>query len=218
MIPSRRSSTAGAFGLRPAPALLIACLVWMTGMTGMVAPRADEPVVAPLPPSPEEPAVVQPAAFESPAAAAVPQPSITDAPLPLSQDPARPPAGGSAARPIRPLGDWTVLAAIGAAFLVLAAFRLRPLRRPARLPPDVFELLGEGSLGGAHAVRVVRFGPRTLLVGVSSAGCQTLAEIDDAQATERIVAACQGERPPLRRPPPLAAAPARSGPAAGEAT
>lgn len=206
---------ARALGWCPSPALSIACLAWM------VAARADEADVPPLPPSPEEPAAVvavQPAAFESPAVPAAAQQPLADRPLPLSDPAGRPPAGRSAARPVRPLGDWTVLAAIGAAFVVLAAFRLRPLRRTNRLPPDVFELLGEASLGGPHAVRVVRFGPRTLLVGVSSAGCHTLAEIDDPQATERIAAACQGERPSLRRPPALTPATPRPGPAAGEAT
>lgn len=125
-------------------------------------------------------------------------PARADGPLPLTGPAATPAGGPAAARPIKPLGDWMVLAAIAAAFALLAALRLRPLRRARQLPPDVFELLGEASLGGPHAVRVVRFGPRTLLVGVSAAGCQTLAEIDDPQATERIAAACLGDRPPLR--------------------
>jgi hypothetical protein len=57
-------------------------------------------------------------------------------------------------------------------------------------------------------VRIVRFGPRTLLVGISSAGCQTLAELTDPQATDAIVTACRGmcvarsaERRPRRREP-----------------
>lgn len=195
-------------GRWPSAALaVVASLVWI------VAAPADE---AAVPPSPADaaPAAVEPVAFES----SVAQRAASDGPLPLSAAPAAPSAGRTSARPLRPLGDWTVLAAIAAAFLLVAAFRLRPLRRTSRLPPDVFELLGEASLGGPHAVRVVRFGPRTLLVGVSAAGCQTLAEIDDAQATDRIAAACrQDERHPPRRAAPRVAATARPVPAAGEA-
>jgi flagellar biogenesis protein FliO len=84
-----------------------------------------------------------------------------------------------------------VLAAIAAAFALVAMFRLTSLRRTRSLPPEVFELLGEASLGGQQTARVVRFGPRTLLIGVSSAGCQTLAELADAQATDSIAAACR---------------------------
>jgi hypothetical protein len=196
-------------GRWPSPALaIVISLAWLA------AAPADE---AALPPSPEgaAAAAVQPASFESAPAWR----HASDGPLPLSAAPAAATAGRPAARPIRPLGDWKVLAAIAAAFVLVAAFRLRPLRRTSRLPPDVFELLGEASLGGPHALRVVRFGPRTLLVGVSAAGCQTLAEIDDPQATERIAAACrQDERLPPRRPSPRVPATVRTVPAAGEAT
>ena len=75
----------------------------------------------------------------------------------------------------------------------MAAFRITSLRRTKSLPPDVFELLGEATLGGQQTVRVVRFGPRTLLIGVSPSGCQTLAELDDPQATERIATACRSD-------------------------
>ncbi|MCE9630363.1 MAG: flagellar biosynthetic protein FliO [Planctomycetia bacterium] len=111
------------------------------------------------------------------------------------------PADGAPASPprsIRPLPDWKLLAAMGAAFAAIAGYRLLSTRRTVTLPPDVFEVLGEAPLGGQQSVRVVRFGPRTLLVGVSSAGCQTLAELTDPQATDCIVAACRGTR--LRTP------------------
>jgi len=94
--------------------------------------------------------------------------------------------------------DWKLLAAIVAAFAVVAAATAFSRRRVTVLPPDVFEVLGEGSLGGQHAVRIVRFGPKTLLVGVSAAGCQTLAELTDPQATACIAAACRGVHPPIR--------------------
>lgn len=102
----------------------------------------------------------------------------------------------SVAKPSAAFGEWRLLAALGGAFAVLAAFRFFSQRRPATLPPDVFEVLGSAPLAGAHAVRIVRFGPKTLLVGVSSAGATTLAEITDPQATALIAAACRGQARP----------------------
>jgi len=120
------------------------------------------------------------------------------------------PAASAAPRaaPARPATDWRLLAALGGVFAVLAGYRLFAGRRRPTLPPDVFEVLGESALAGPHAVRVVRFGPKTLLVSVSSSGCQTLAELADPQATECIAAACRGAAPsrPTRRPSPRAAA------------
>lgn len=143
----------------------------------------------PMPPVPEDARVdpaVQPAAFE------------IATPLPLDGSP-----GASAGAPAGrlkssgPLGNWTVLAAIASAFVVLAGFRFWQKRAGSRdVPSDVFDVLGEASLGGQHAVRVVRFGPRTLLLGISNAGCQTLATLDDPQVTERIVKACLDARLP----------------------
>lgn len=155
--------------------------------------------------------------IESVALAVAEERSPAAVPLPLTGSPKtdRPTAVGRS--PLQPLGDWTVLLAIAAAFALVAAFRFTSLRRTRSLPPDVFELLGEATLGGQQTARVVRFGPRTLLIGVSSAGCQTLAELDDPQATERIVLACRGEpaaaRAIVRDPRPRPAAK----PAGGEA-
>ena len=180
----------------------------------LVAITTAAPVVAdaPVPPSPDEAAEIQPVAFT--AAADRPPDAL---PLPLTGGPAadRPVTGKRS--PLRPLGDWTPLLAVAAAFALVAAFRFTSLRRAKSLPPDVFELLGEASLGGQQTARVVRFGPRTLLIGVSSAGCQTLAEIDDPQATERIAIACRSDPAALRTPPrsPRMQPPAK--PSSGEA-
>jgi flagellar biogenesis protein FliO len=184
---------------------------------------ADDPV-APLPPLADGVSMeregaegeVRPAAFEAAT-------SRIDHPLPLAAPDTTTDSKKPAASVVPQAGNWTFLLAIAAAFLVLAAFRLKPLRAARSLPPDVFDVLGEGSLGGQHAVRVVRFGPRTLLVAVSSAGSQTLAELTDPGATERIVAACtagrsargvpNGTTPP--RPRPVSTV--RPEPAGGEA-
>jgi len=62
------------------------------------------------------------------------------------------------------------------------------------VPADVFEQLGETTLGNGQAVRIVRFGPKTLLIGSGSSGPITLSELDDPLATEWIAAACRGEQ------------------------
>ena len=97
--------------------------------------------------------------------------------------------------------DWKVIAfvaSIGLAALLLRRFAPRAV---STLPPDVFAVLGEASLGGQQMVRVVRFGPKTLLVSVSPSGCHTLAELGDPEATACIAAACRAglSRPALSR-------------------
>ncbi len=149
----------------------------------LAGPGAADVPVAPSP----EPLVIDdaaaPVAFTAPAAS-------SSAAVPLGP---QTPAASRGAAP-RPLPDWRLLVALGGAFAMLAGYRLFAARRVVPLPAEVFEVLGEAPLGGQHAVRIVRFGPRTLLVGVSSAGCQTLAELVDPQATEAVVAACRGGR------------------------
>jgi flagellar biosynthetic protein FliP len=147
------------------------------------------------------------AAAEPPAAV---REAATARPLPLAPDGTGPVVDGATdARPARPLADWRLLAAIAAGAGVVAVVRALSGRRAASLPPDVFEVLGSGSLGGAHAVRVVRFGPKTLLIGVSAAGTTTLAELADPQATSRIATACRSSQRgpgPARSVVPLAGA------------
>ena len=146
-----------------------------------------------LPPAAPEPPVVQ--------ATPAPSPRPSDAPLRLT-DP-QPLAAKPSTAPRGPLPDWKLLLAVAAAFGILVAFRgvtAYKARRAMPLPPDVFDVLGEASLGGGHALRVVRFGPKTLLISASTAGCQTLAELTDPQATDRIAAACKGAGHPRQVP------------------
>ncbi len=138
------------------------------------------PASAPIAPSPDATAELQPPATLPPAVAL--DANATHA--------------ASAIKPAAPLVSMSTLAILGAAGVALVVLRMTARRRAASLPPDVFDVLGTASLGGAHAVRVVRFGPKTLLVGVSANGCQTLAELSDPQATACIVAACRGAHPP----------------------
>ena len=169
-----------------------------TPLPDMAASRDMAPLpaiaVAPLPESILPESQILP---ESKIAGEGLQPASLEVPVgSMAIDLAAPPltAAGSSG----PLANWKLLAAIGAAFAVVAAATVLTKRRTTLLPPDVFEVLGEGSLGGQHAVRIVRFGPKTLLVGVSAAGCQTLAELSDPQATACIAAACRGVYPAMR--------------------
>ena len=169
----------------------------------LVAAGSGTQAGPPVAPSPEPlvaDAAVVPAAHGEPAPRATADRGVPLGPVPLrpADSATAAPAGGP-----RPMPDWRLLIALGGAFAAIAAYRFVGQRRPAALPPDVFELLGEASLGGQQSVRVVRFGPRTLLVGVSPAGLRTLAEVTDPHATERIVSACHtdGGRA-ARRPPP----------------
>jgi flagellar biosynthetic protein FliP len=170
---------------------------------------ADERAAVPAPPqagtagvTSAAPDAVQPAAFLAPVEprsraveqAAGPRGSETATPAPTLGG--RSPPGRSAGQPApAALADWRLLGAMLAAFVVLAGLRFVGGHRQVALPPDVFEVLGTAPLATGHAVRVVRFGPRTLLVAVSSGGCATLAEITDAEATTRIAAACRGVSP-----------------------
>ncbi|MFM7291644.1 MAG: flagellar biosynthetic protein FliO, partial [Planctomycetia bacterium] len=198
------SSTGSGFG-RAAVLLFAVCV------GGAAAEAAAPDSIGAVAPLPEAIVGEQPASLDSPhrrlSASAKATPNVLPA-LPLSPADGSTAAGQSAAAgpAIGQAGqftDWKLLAVIVAAFGVVAAVTAFSKRRAAILPPDVFEVLGEGSLGGQHAVRIVRFGPKTLLVGVSSAGCQTLAELSDPQATACIAAACRGVHPPIR---PAAAA------------
>ncbi len=145
------------------------------------------------------------AALAAPCARAADEPG----PVPLVRDAAPAQAAGDPRPPVAPagLGDWRLVAALGVACAVLIGARMVTSRRAPPPPPDVFEVLGTASLGGQHAVRIVRFGPKTLLVGVSAAGAATLAEIADPQATASIAAACrngwQPPRPAARGPEPV---------------
>lgn len=96
--------------------------------------------------------------------------------------------------------DPRVPAAAAALALALVAVRLTTRRASSRLPAEVFAVLGEAPLGPNQTARVVRFGPRVLLVGVSGSTSTTLAVIDDARTVGDMIAACGETRSPRRVP------------------
>ena len=86
--------------------------------------------------------------------------------------------------------DLRITAFLGALLAAVLFLKWNGRRTMHRPPAEVFAVLGEASLGGQHVARIVRFGPKTILIGVSGATCTTLAEIDDSAATDTITAAC----------------------------
>jgi len=173
------------------------CLQSPCGLTIARAAAADADATAPVAPSPAPPVPI------------APPPAKLLEPVALDRDVATSPAPPRPASP--PLVNWSVLGLIVAALGALAVLKVAGKRRAPGLPPDVFDVLGSASLGGQHSVRVVRFGPKTLLVSVSATGCQTLAELSDPQATACVSAACRGVHPPLRPRPTVQAAATRAG-------
>lgn len=161
----------------PRGARVLACLVVLS--LAAVARAADAVDMPPaMPPAPGD-ALARPVPIEGGAPA----------------DAARPSAGAArSAWPLSPsaAGPAVWLAAGGLALLAARTCSRRAVRT---LPRDVFALLGEAPLGGTHVARVVRFGPKTVLVGVSGSTCTTLAVIEDADVTEALAAACRAPAP-----------------------
>jgi flagellar biogenesis protein FliO len=139
---------------------------------------------------------------------------------PVALEPLAAAGDSSPARVVRSpaaLLDWKVIAFVASVGLAALLLRRFAPRAASTLPPDVFAVLGEASLGGQQMVRVVRFGPKTLLVSVTPSGCHTLAELGDPEATACIAAACRASmgrsglgrsgRMPAAAQSPLAALP-----------
>ena len=63
------------------------------------------------------------------------------------------------------------------------------------LPRGVLYVLGRAPLAPRQYVHLVRLGNRLLLVAVSPAGAQTLAEVTDADEIERLIRLCQPPAP-----------------------
>lgn len=97
-------------------------------------------------------------------------------------------------------GVFVVVGVLAAGAILVRAF---PRQGDRHLPDSVFAVLGEAPLAGPCNVRVVRFGPKTILLGLNGSACTALAEIDDAAVTAGIVADCAG----AARPSPQAGRP-----------
>lgn len=151
---------------------------------------------------------------EGPAPAGDPLPApgrLAPAPIELESD-----AGALLRDRPRPRAEvspwgWQLVAFLAALAAAVAVLRGLTVPRHASFPSAAVSLLGTLPLGGQHALRVVRFGRRTLLVGVSPAGCQVLAETDEP-LTAPLARPVEGVPLPPAPPAVLAApAPAPSG-------
>ncbi len=59
------------------------------------------------------------------------------------------------------------------------------------LPGEVVESLGRAPLGTRQQMHVIRFGSKLLLVSLTPAGAETLAEIADPAEVDRLAGLCQ---------------------------
>lgn len=123
------------------------------------------------------------------------------APAPLDLDSA---AGGSLRERAKTRAEgspwgWQAAAFVAALAATVAVLRGFGTARASACPSDAIAVVGAIPLGGQHALRVVRFGRRTLLVGLSPAGCQVLAETDEPLATLTVAPAASG--PSSSNPP-----------------
>ncbi len=73
--------------------------------------------------------------------------------------------------------------------------RAWPSNSIARLPEGVLEVLGRSLLAGRQPLYLVRLGNKLLLVCVTAAGTQTLAEITEPMEVDRIAGLCRQNQP-----------------------
>ncbi|HLJ11966.1 MAG TPA: flagellar biosynthetic protein FliO [Planctomycetaceae bacterium] len=96
-------------------------------------------------------------------------------------------------------GWWTTLGglvAVLALFFVIA--RLVRKSAPAAqktLPAEVMQVLGRKSLDYRHAIHLIRFGSRLLVLGSSQEGLRTLSEIADPLEVDYLAGLCKPSEP-----------------------
>ena len=60
------------------------------------------------------------------------------------------------------------------------------------LPREAFEVIGQTTIGPKQQLMVVRCGLQALVIGVSPAGIQTIAQFDDPDEAGQFIAQCRG--------------------------
>jgi flagellar biogenesis protein FliO len=76
--------------------------------------------------------------------------------------------------------------------LVLVMKRVQTNPKQMGLPREAFEVIGETTIGPKQKLMVVRCGVQALVVGVSPAGIQSVAQIDDPDEAGQFIAQCRG--------------------------
>jgi len=178
--PSSRPTGSVRAGLLGAALVVVLASPWGAASGAADPTRAPDAAASPAA-DPDRP--VAPARFQEPG---FPE-AIPIGAIPIGTGPATAPVPSALSAPPFDLRVTAFLAALLAAVVGLKWSGRRSVQRP---PGEVFAVLGEASLGGPHVARIVRFGPKTLLVAVSGATCTALAEIDDPDTTASIAAAC----------------------------
>ena len=105
--------------------------------------------------------------------------------------------------PLAKPGSLTSLVTVGASLVVvlglfmIVAWLLRKASpgSSASLPKEVFEILGRAPLASRQQVHLVRCGRKLLLLSVTQAGIETLAEIDDPAEVDRLAGLCVQSQP-----------------------
>jgi len=139
--------------------------------------------------------VVQ-ADFETPSQVPLTPPG-RNPPVKLTQ-----PGQTAAAGSRRPVGGAGALVTIGSSLAIviglflLFAYMVRRTApgQAAVLPGEVVEVLGRTLLDNRQQVQLLRLGRRLILVSVTPAGVETLAEVADPDEVTRLVGLCQQSR------------------------
>ncbi len=153
------------------------------------------------------PGRVEPAGFQSPSRSsdsggsreldAPGGPPGTASPIPLGPR-SRPKKAGAAGGVAGAGGLPSVVTVGGSLALVLGLFLVVAwlMRRTVPggstlLPGEVLEVLGRAALAGRAQVHLVRLGNKLLLVSMSTAGVETLAEVTDPDEVTRLAGLCR---------------------------
>jgi flagellar biogenesis protein FliO len=129
------------------------------------------------------------------------EPPGTPPPIPLAPR-SRSKEGGAAGEVARAGGLPSVVTIGSSLTLVLGLFLVVAwlMRRAvpggsALLPGEVLEVLGRAALAGRTQVHLVRLGNKLLLVSISTASVETLAEITDTDEVTRLAGLCRQAQP-----------------------
>ncbi len=102
----------------------------------------------------------------------------------------------SAAMPLVTIGSsLAVVLGLFAALVWVSKKSGVAAHRSGTIPDEALRLLGQKSLGTAGSIALIRCGRRVLVVGLSAAGMQPLAEITDEEQVRNLETLCLGESP-----------------------
>lgn len=89
------------------------------------------------------------------------------------------------------IGALVVTLGLFAVFTVFVR-RMQKGQQARGLPREAFEVIGETEIGPKQKLLVVRCGVQALIIGVSPAGIQQVAQFDDPDEAGQFIAQCRG--------------------------